>query len=253
MEQTVNRIKKSTILLAGAVAGVAAYALFVRPHHMVWGSTWRERSRIWLGDELMPKPLSQATRSLTIDAPADCVWRWIAQLGQDRGGFYSYTPLENLLGCEMKNADEIHPEWQDRAVGDKVWLTTPTKYDGSAHMIVARWVPGKCLVLVTPQDWNEIHLGNPALYTVWSLIVEPVSPTTSRLIARSLAGSGHSNREKIINYAFWEPAHFIMERAMMLGIKERAEKENSASLPRQIFQTTKIAAEAARQLHKTWA
>src|SRR6185312_7157583 len=61
-----------------------------------------------------------ATRAIAISAPADQVWPWIAQLGQGRGGFYSYDFLENLVGCDIHSADRIVPEWQDVAVGDKV-------------------------------------------------------------------------------------------------------------------------------------
>ena len=54
--------------------------------------------------------------------PPEAVWPWLAQIGQDRGGFYSYEWLENLAGCRMRNADRIHPEWQDRQAGDTVLL-----------------------------------------------------------------------------------------------------------------------------------
>jgi len=34
-------------------------------------------------------------------------------------------------------------------------------------------------------------------------------------------------RDRVIGYAFWEPAHFIMERKMMLSIKDRVERANA--------------------------
>jgi hypothetical protein len=46
------------------------------------------------------------------------VWPWIAQLGQDKAGFYSFACLENALGCQVRNADHIVPEWQHPHVGD---------------------------------------------------------------------------------------------------------------------------------------
>ena len=36
-----------------------------------------------------------ATRAITIDAPCRSVWPWLAQVGVDRGGFYSYDLLDN--------------------------------------------------------------------------------------------------------------------------------------------------------------
>lgn len=73
-------------------------------------------------DELVEHPKLNATHAITIDAPASAVWPWLVQMGQTRGGFYSYAWLENLVGCHMHNADQIHPEWQDLKVGDQVWL-----------------------------------------------------------------------------------------------------------------------------------
>jgi hypothetical protein len=223
-------MKRSTIALACAVVGAAGYVTWLRPRYLRWGSTERERKRVWAGDEFMPEPVTQSTRVITIHAACDEVWPWIAQIGQDRGGFYSYTALENFVGCEMQNADRIHPEWQYRSVGDKVWLGAPSKYGGQAYMIVARWIPGRALVLVAPPDWERIQAGEPADHTVWSFILEPVGHQVSRLVARSLGGTGLSVREKLATYLFWEPAHFIMERAMLLGIKERAETASSATL-----------------------
>jgi hypothetical protein len=244
-----REMKRSAIVLAGiAAAATVGYAAFARPRHLRYGTTWRERSRIWAGDELMPSPYTQSTRVITIHAPAEHVWPWIAQIGQDRGGFYSYTPLENLVGAEMKNADEIHEEWQDREVGDKLWLGAPSHFDGKAFLNVARWVPGRSMVLVAPPDWERIRAGQLAAHMVWAFILEPLSPKSCRLILRSLGGEGVTTKDKIANYLFWEPAHFIMERGMMLGIKTRAEAPKSASLPSRIFKSSAVLARAAMDL-----
>ncbi len=241
-------MKRSNVILAGAVIGAIGYAAFLRPRSMRWGATWRERTRIWAGDEFMPEPVTRSVRVITIHAPAEHVWPWIAQIGQDRGGFYSYTSLENLVGAEMKNAEEIHPEWQHRNVGDKVWLGAPSKFDGKAHMIVARWIPGRNMVLVAPPDWERITSGKTADNMVWSFIVEPISPKSCRLIARSLGGPGQTTAGKLANYMFWEPAHFIMERGMMLGIKTRVEEREVKPLPIRIFETAAAFADSAQKL-----
>ena len=241
-------MKRSNAVLIGAIAGVVGYVAFVRPRHLKWGSTWRERSRVWAGDEYMPEPVTKSTRVITIQAPANRVWPWIAQIGQDRGGFYSYTSMENLVGAEMKNAEEIHPEWQHRNIGDKVWLGTPSRFDGKAHLIVARWIPDRLMVLVAPPDWEKIMEGKLADHMVWSFIVEPLSPKSCRLIVRSLAGPAQTTADKLAGYMFWEPAHFIMERGMLLGIKSRVEARESESLPVRILETAAAFAGAARTL-----
>jgi hypothetical protein len=238
-------MKHSWIALGCTIAGAAGYAAFMRPRHLRWGTTKRERRRIWAGDEFMPVPVTQATRAITIDAPAERVWPWVAQIGQDRGGFYSYTPLENLIGAGMTNADEVHAEWQSREIGEQVWLGAPSRFDGKAYMVVARRVPGRAMVLVAPPDWDRIRAGCAANQIVWSFTVEPIDTSSSRLIARTLAGPGASLAQKLANYLFWEPAHFIMERGMLLGIKQRAEAPSSDSQP--------IGHEHAVELTNAWS
>lgn len=74
------------------------------------------------GDELVENPKLNLTQAITIQAPVSQVWPWLVQIGQNRGGFYSYTWLENLVGCQMRNAERVVPEWQDLKGGDVVWL-----------------------------------------------------------------------------------------------------------------------------------
>lgn len=215
--------KAFAIGCTAAAVGAAAYAAVVRPKFLTWGATPRERARISAGDELMPEPLTVSTRAVTIDAPPEDVWPWLAQIGQDRGGFYSYTPFENAVGADMTNATEIHPEWQVREPGDKVWLAARDKFDGMAHFVVARWIPGKAIVLVAPPDWERVRESKPAQEAVWSFILEPIQGGRTRLIARSLTGCGLGLQKKVAHYLFWEPAHFVMERGMLLGVKGRVE------------------------------
>ena len=85
--------------LAVAGAGVAAaYVWGIRPWHLRWGATDEELRQPLLGDELAPHPKLKATHAITINSPAADVWPWLVQMGQNRGGFYSYTWLENPCG-----------------------------------------------------------------------------------------------------------------------------------------------------------
>lgn len=120
-------------VLSAAAAGTAlavVYHRIVRPWHRHWGTTEQELRREWPGDALVPNACGDQTHALTINAPAAAIWPWIVQIGQDRAGFYSYTPLENIVGCEMRNADRIVSEWQQRQVGDMVWMTPKHKFRG---------------------------------------------------------------------------------------------------------------------------
>lgn len=99
-------------VIAAAVAGsvAAAYLGAGRPRQLLWGATDEEADAALAGDDLITAPDLTATRAITIHAPADLIWLWIAQLGQGRGGFYSYDWLENLLGLDMHSADRVVSE-----------------------------------------------------------------------------------------------------------------------------------------------
>jgi hypothetical protein len=199
-------VERRLRLVAGFGVGTsAAYLLAVRPWLRRWGSTDNERERTLPGDELVPDPAIDSTWAVTIDAPAEEVWPWLAQIGQDRGGFYSYAWLENLAGCELRNADQIHPEWQKRAVGEVVPLH-PT-----FGLPLAQFEPGRALVL---EGWGPF-------------VVEPIDDDRARLISRSRVPKGWA----ALSYALLlEIPHFVMQRKMLLGIKERAERARRARL-----------------------
>lgn len=194
------------LAVAGAGA-LAAYVWAIRPWHLRWGATDEEVEGQLIGDEVAPSPKLKATHAITINAPATDVWPWLVQMGQTRGGFYSYTWLENLVGCHMRNADEIDPDWQELKVGDKVWLH-PKAPPVEVHHIE----PGQAIVL---KGWG-------------AFVLQPIDEKTTRLIIRSQGDYNPDLKNPILNFFLWrvvfEPAHFIMERKMLLGIKARAEK-----------------------------
>lgn len=200
-----------TFLATGIGGAVAVYALLVRPWHLRWGATDEEVKMSLPGDELVEQPKLNATHALTINAPVGSVWRWLVQIGQKRGGFYSYTWLENLVGCQMRNADQIVPEWQDLKVGDHVWLHPKA--------------PPLKVLTIEPQ--RAIVLENS-----WTFFLRPIDEQTTRLIIRGRGEFNPDLKNALLNFLLWrvvfEPAHFIMERKMMLGIKERAEATQAA-------------------------
>jgi hypothetical protein len=205
MRKNKLNLKLLTSTIGGAAA-LAAYALFVRPWHLSWGATEEELKMSLPGDQFVERPQLYATHAITINAPADDVWPWLVQVGQTRGGFYSYTWLENLVGCHMQNADQLVPEWQDLIVGDEVWL-----HPKAPPLKVLAIEPGRAIVLEKS----------------WTFFLRPINAHSTRLIIR---GRGEFNPDlgnALLNFMLWrgifEPAHFIMERKMMLGIKERAE------------------------------
>ena len=143
--------------LGGAlrIAGNLISQPITRSHYRFWGATQKDRQRTLPGDERVPAPIVFTTLAVTIDAPARDVWPWVAQLGQERGGMYSYELLENLVRCQMHNANRIVPEWEMK-VGDQMRMGPPGY---PVNQVVAlergRWL----LILDTAVD-----VGAEALY-----------------------------------------------------------------------------------------
>ena len=215
--------KWAAALGLGIAAGVS-YATRVRPWLLNWGATWGESDSFLPGDEFAPECRYRATRAITVDASIDRVWQWLVQIGQDRGGFYSYSWLENLFFADMHNANEIIPEFQERKIGDTVWLANPKRYGGRGRMIVVALEPYEDMALVMPSDAERIANGDYAVFGCWSFHVRQIGDTKTRLLVRSRSGNFNSIPQMLFDFLIFDPAHFMMERKMLLGIKERAER-----------------------------
>ena len=130
---------------ATAAAGIGVWA-GLRPRLLAWGATCDEVVRPLPGDDLVANPLYVTTRALTLKAPAADVWPWLVQLGQNRGGFYTYDALENLMGLDIHSAEAIHPEWQDLAVGEDYIALDP---QGTMKMTIALLEPERAFVVLS--------------------------------------------------------------------------------------------------------
>jgi hypothetical protein len=196
-----------------------------------WGTRPEELARVWPGDELSPHATAVTTRAISITAPADTVWAWLIQIGQDRSGFYSYTWLENLFRCAMPRVERIVPEWQQRAVGDIVWLARRERYHGEARQKVVRIDRGRVLSLASPADWGRLVRHETSAGGTWTFILLPQTAQTTRLIVRSRGPEAPTMPGRLFWLMVFEPAHFIMERKMMLRLKQLAEANPAVAIP----------------------
>src|SRR6266496_429843 len=166
-------------VLGATIGGaVAAYLLLARRRQLQWGATDQEADGPLPGDDVIASPDLTATRAITIRTSADRAWPWIAQLGQGRGGFYSYDYLENLLGFDIHSADRVVPEWQQLEVGDEVRLAATV---GLEAVIVE---PGRALVLQGALPLAK----SPPFDSTWAFILCEQPDGSTRLLSRERYG-----------------------------------------------------------------
>lgn len=198
------------------IATAAALLYAARRYYRNWGTTKAECAMYLAGDELLDGRVARATEAVWIDASADAVWPWLVQMGQDRGGLYSYETLENVVGLEYHNADRIHPEWQRLAPGDRVRLV-PKGWIGLRDGVtfsVAEVIDGQAIVLRAASPEHVLD-------TVWSFHLIPHWEDRCRLLVRSRTRLRNPGDALAIECA--GPATALITRGMLRGIKRRAE------------------------------
>jgi hypothetical protein len=213
-------LKKCFALLSTLGAVAALYGFGVRPWLLHWGASPVEQTLALPGDEIAPGAVKSTTRGVTIDAPADAVWPWLAQLGQDRAGFYSFELLEDLVGCEMPRADRILPQAQHWGPGDSLWMYPPEKLDGIGGAPLLAAVPGRALAFGT---WFAGTAHNPPPDGSWAFVLAPGDAGTTRLLVRSRSVEPAGAFGRAFDRGVFEPVHFVMERRMMESIRRLAE------------------------------
>jgi hypothetical protein len=218
-----DRSRNFIIGAAGGALAAAAYMLLIRPRMLTWGATQYEVDHLLPGDELIPMPKICATHAVTIQTPQSAVWPWLAQLGQGRGGFYTYDWIENMMGLDIHTADRILPEHQDIKAGDTIALA-PEGFS----VPIAIVDPGHTLVLhgdTRNPEAGEAPPMRPGDYLAmtWGFYLLERGDSATRLIERFKMDWNPSLANSVLYQLFLEPGAFLMERRMLLGIKERAE------------------------------
>jgi hypothetical protein len=196
------------VVLAGLVGAAVVIVRLLTPWMDRYGATDAEITAIFPGDELVPNPASFVNRAVTIQASPNEIYPWLLQLDAEKGGWYSYDWLEtNLLRCPMTNADRIHPEWQNRQVGDLVRMCPGES--GPPPFTVAQLHRNQAMVMGHQENGEWVDL--------YQFVIVPQDDDSSRLILRT---------RTMMTGGIWDIIHpgvFIMERGMLSGIKARAE------------------------------
>jgi hypothetical protein len=207
------RLALGLLFAALLVAGLFAFTLSLIP---TWGATEAEVARALPGDGLTSDPNLLWTNAITVDVPPERVWPWIAQIGDTRGGFYSYTFIENrvgsLVGAEgyrvsYTNANEIHPEWQNPQPGEPLI---------QGMLKVRETQTGQYLLAESIQP-------SPLLW-IWCWYVEPTTDGSgTRLLSRFSIDLPESTAANPVMDFVMNIGGFVMHQNMMQSIKLRAE------------------------------
>lgn len=198
--------------------GAAMVTPMQRGRRARWGAPPEVVGRRHPGDDLVPDPRWGWTHAVEVAAPPWRVWPWVAQVGADRAGFYSYSWLENLAGCALRDAERVHPEWELHE-GDELIL-----HPSAPPLRVVEVSAGRHLLASGPADEEARRDGRPWVAASWLFLVEETAPGTTRLVSRYRCASSDDLRTRLaFGPALLEPVGSAMDRRMLIGIRGRAE------------------------------
>ena len=195
---------------AGGIVGfaIAAYPALGRGRCLHWGARPNEVARPMPGDDLLPDAPVVSTRAVGIAAPPSAIWPWLVQMGPGRGGAYTYDWFENLLGLNMHSADRILPQYQDLEVGDVLPLN-----------------PKVGMRVETLEKERVLMMRSVDGAWVWAFGLYPDEGGWTRLVSRNRIQDPTAGPiARTLAMYVMEPGSLVMERKMLLGIKQRAER-----------------------------
>ncbi len=202
-------------LVAASLVGVAAtaavlvvYPRFGRERCLHWGATDEEAAADLPGDDLLAAPDILSTRAITINAPAAAIWPWLLQFGPGRGGAYTYDWIENLLGLDIHSTDRILLEFQHLEVGDAFPLGTK----------------GPVVRVASIDPERSVVFRSDDCHWVWSFTLVETDGRTRLLSRNRIASPDAGPIGRAVNTVIMEPGSLVMERKMLFGFKERAER-----------------------------
>ena len=193
--------------LACALAGVLAAIVINRLSHRT-GVSDAEAFGSLPGDEVIPHPMVEWTRGVTVSATPGAIWPWLVQRGYGRAGWDTPRWIDQVLEpgffgirSERSNNDRILPEFQHLAVGDII-ADGP---DYAAYFRVLEIEPDRSIVYysfrhprrghpVDPTDPDalanlERRLRERGTYLdfTWTFVLVPIDDRCTRLLVRTRA------------------------------------------------------------------
>lgn len=215
-----------------AVATAALYGVWVRPRLMRWGATDEEVAGPYPGADLVPDGKRAATMAVTVEAAPEQVWPWLVQMGGDRGGWYSWDLLDN---GRRPSAHEVHPEWQDLALGDyvKYW----TRSGPVDAWEVAALEPNRFLGLRGLTDLRGRNLDpsqpRPSAYIegLWGFQLKELPGGRARLVIGGYQAFRPRWIERLVVPWLYIPVVWIMQARMLVVLKRNIERRLAVESP----------------------
>jgi proline iminopeptidase len=217
-------------LAASSIGTYFAYVLhgLVHPELLRAGATEADARRTLAGDGLVRDPDWQTTFATEIDAPPEAVWPWLVQMGFGRGGWYTWYAYDN---GGIASAERIVPELQTLAVGDYL-PDGPRASEGYGQWRVEALDKPHAMVLFSrrdPFDGREVKEDetSPHVVASWSFILEPHAPGQTKLFVRVRARLVNLRAATLVakmTRLFFGVGDTVMERTLLEGLKERAER-----------------------------
>lgn len=180
-----------------------------------WGATPTEINAELPGDDLVPNANLRSTKGITVQAAPAEIYPWLLQIGVDRGGMYSYDWLENLFGLNVHTTDRIEPAYQAVQIGD-FWRFTPKEYilNPGPGLYVKELRQNEAVLLCFGLETKA----DEACFDTWQFVLHPQADGSTRLLLRS-----NIKMEATLPIKLTYFIQFIMERKMLLTLKDRAE------------------------------
>jgi hypothetical protein len=206
--------------LAAACAAPVVCAVWVRLLLITWGATRDEATGAYPGDELIPGPAHSSTMATTLPAPPERVWPWLAQMGYDRAGWYSWDRLDH---GGQPSADRIVPQWQNLQQGQRL----NSMGNGRNWMTVAILEPGRTLVLRSIYEVPSFRTFDPrsgpppraCVDAIWGFHLRPDPGGGTRLVIRK-RGRGPRAYTWLVDLLY-DPVHFIMQTRQFHNLHTR--------------------------------
>ncbi|HKO44792.1 MAG TPA: hypothetical protein VJU84_16055 [Pyrinomonadaceae bacterium] len=172
-----------------------------------WGTTSEERRYQFPCDRLIPHPDDSLFRGVTINAPADVVFRWLCQL---RVAPYSYDLIDN---GGRQSPQQLTPGLDDLAIGqDVMTIFALADFERDRQFTIR----------TKPNTRTSRTFGDFAC----SYLIIPTSGDECRLLVKLVVKHPTSLMGKLLQPLLpW--GDLIMMRRQLLNFKKLAERPNS--------------------------